>query len=87
MGEDAAALPWQNERSRPRLLDTDQLEELARVADPQVLHRLTAQFRARMDRILDSIAASVSTEPMPDPAAMCHEGGGASLAPIHRNCW
>ncbi len=60
------------------LLDTDRLEELAKIADPQALHRLLAQFRARMDSILNSIAAGVLSEPMADLAAMCHEAAGAA---------
>ena len=60
------------------LLDANRLEELTKIADPQALGRLLAQFRARMDHIMDSIDAGVSTEPMADLAAMCHEAAGAA---------
>jgi len=60
------------------LLDTDRLEELAKIADPQALHRLLEQFQTRMDSILAKLDASVPTAPLPEIAAMCHEAAGAA---------
>jgi len=60
------------------LLDTNRLEELTKIADPQAFDRLLAQFQARIDSILDSIDAGASTEPMADLAAMYHEAAGAA---------
>ncbi len=60
------------------LLDTERLEELATIADPQALGRLLAKFCAQMDSILDRIDAGALTEPMADLASMCHEAAGAA---------